>query len=421
MKNLYLKKGDRVHLRDDDGEVHLVKILRNAFYPLPVVNYFVERLDGGLWRPVPHDVLLAETDAAQPAATQLDSQWGSVEIVPLKEETEEEIVKPEEILPVTIEMKPMDEAPEVASPKPIDEQALQDMVTRLTRPMFQTALNTMYDEMDRRGKDLLSQMRKETTGHKMVAAVQVNEGAIAKLTKEAHPQLLTCILYLKAGLHPLLVGPSGCGKTFMAEQVAEALKLPYGHLTFNAGVSETWLYGRQLPGGFVEGTFSKLFREGGVFLADEIDAADSNLLLTLNTALANGTLYNPMSGESLKKHANFHCIGAANTFGKGGDSVYTARNRLDATTLDRFTPLVVDYDAKVEKGICPDDGLCKKLQNMRKRLKERGSKEILSYRAFDKGYRLKAAAGYSDKRVMEILTAAWPDNLAQEVGAFSGA
>jgi cobaltochelatase CobS len=318
--------------------------------------------------------------------------------------------------PVTVELKPMTELP-APTPGVIDEDQIASLFQRFTRPMLQKAMDTLYDDMDRKGRDLIKQMRQETAGNKVVAAIQINNEEIRKLKSEAHPQLIQALIYVKSGLHPLLVGPSGCGKTFLAEQLAEQLKLEYGHLTFNAGVSETWLYGRQLPNGFVEGTFARLFREGGVFLCDELDAADSNLLLTLNTALSNKYMFNPMNGQIIQQHKDFHCVGAANTFGKGGDAQYTARNRLDATSLDRFTPLMVDYDAKVEKVLCPTDEPRELLQRVRGKLKERGSKEIISYRAFEKAYRLQKLGGYDTKQIMKILTASWPDNLAREVGA----
>ena len=77
---------------------------------------------------------------------------------------------------------------------------------------------------------------------------------------------------------------------------------------------------------------------GGVFLFDEIDAADANVLLVVNSALANGRMSVPSRHDQpvAKKHSEFVCIAAANTFGRGADRVYVGRNELDEATLDRF-------------------------------------------------------------------------------------
>ena len=97
----------------------------------------------------------------------------------------------------------------------------------------------------------------------------------------------------------LLVGPAGCGKTQLAEQVADALGLPFSFLSGSAGMSESQLQGWLLPvteGGafsYVPSSFVTAYETGGVFLLDEIDAADENLLLVINAALANGAFAIP--------------------------------------------------------------------------------------------------------------------------------
>jgi cobaltochelatase CobS len=159
----------------------------------------------------------------------------------------------------------------------------------------------------------------------------------------------------------LLVGPAGCGKTQLAAQVAEALGLPFAFVSCSAGMSESALQGWLLPieaGGafaYVPSAFVTAYRDGGVFLLDEIDAADENLLLVINAALANGHMMIPQNHTAplVKRHADFVCIAAANTFGHGADRVYAGRNQLDGATLDRFragmTPMT--YCPKLEAAI----------------------------------------------------------------------
>lgn len=166
------------------------------------------------------------------------------------------------------------------------------------------------------------------------------------------------------GLNILLVGPAGCGKTHLAHQVAEALGRPFASISCTAGMSESALTGWMLPseGGvfdYVPSDFVTMYEEGGVFLFDEIDAADPNTLLFVNQALANGSFYLPQRKGRTKvtRHENFVCIAAANTFGTGANMTYAGRERLDEATLDRFRAgtVLLDYDTAFErKAVDPD-------------------------------------------------------------------
>lgn len=160
------------------------------------------------------------------------------------------------------------------------------------------------------------------------------------------------------GLNILLVGPAGCGKTHLAHQVAEALGRPFASISCTAGMSESALTGWMLPGeggafDYTPSDFVTMYENGGVFLFDEVDAADPNTLLFINQALANGSFYLPQRKGKTKveRHPEFVCIAAANTFGTGANMVYAGRERLDESTLDRFRAgtILLDYDTKFER------------------------------------------------------------------------
>lgn len=312
--------------------------------------------------------------------------------------------------PRPIEYIPLDNPKPTTDPVATNDQELFSIGKKVAAQVMEQC----FSEMEKRTDAILDKVRAQTSSRTVAIAIKINDQPIQKLKKEAHPQLADALLILGVGLNPLLVGGAGTGKTYLAGQCAEALNIDFGHLCFSAGVSETWLFGRQTPNGFIEGDFSKLYKNGGLFLADEIDAADPNVLLAINTALANGHLYNPISGEKITRHKSFHFIAAANTVGKGGNSVYTGRSRLDAATLDRFTCIKVGYQDTVEDALCPDQELAVKLRKIRQNLEKRGSQEIVSYRAFDKAMRLKTIGKNTDE-ILKILSISWPEGLLEDV------
>jgi cobaltochelatase CobS len=168
------------------------------------------------------------------------------------------------------------------------------------------------------------------------------------------------------GLNILLVGPAGCGKTHLAHQVAEALGRSFASISCTAGMSESALMGWMLPseGGAFDYTpsdFVTMYENGGVFLFDEIDAADPNTLLFVNQALANGSFYLPQrkGNSKVTRHPDFVCLAAANTFGTGANMTYAGRERLDEATLDRFRAgtVMLDYDTRFEKSVIDSDVL----------------------------------------------------------------
>lgn len=162
-------------------------------------------------------------------------------------------------------------------------------------------------------------------------------------------------------VHIMLVGPAGCGKTTLCGQVAAAREAAFSFLSFSAGVTESALLGRLLPGEggrwvWVSTPFVDRYTLGGFFLADEVDAADANVLVVLNSALSNGHLAIEARAAVgldpvVAKHADTVILMAANTFGNGADTQYVGRGQLDAAFLDRVLTLPMDYDRSLQAAI----------------------------------------------------------------------
>lgn len=175
--------------------------------------------------------------------------------------------------------------------------------------------------------------------------------------KQRHAKYREVMDVLSAQKKVLLVGPAGSGKSTMLSQIAEDLDLAYGYLPCTRGLNEAHILGRMnMQGQYVPSEFVRLSEDpkGGVFLFDELDAADENTLLVVNEALANRRIAVP--NRPRKPMCNLTekvlLAGAANTFGTGG-AEYSGRNVLDAAFLDRFCGLIVEvgYDLDRERAI----------------------------------------------------------------------
>ena len=140
---------------------------------------------------------------------------------------------------------------------------------------------------------------------------------------------------MKAGVPVMLHGGAGVGKTTLARDVAEMFGMSFGMVSMTAGLSTTALTGSVNLQGFVTRPCIDTFVNGGLFLFDELDAADPNLLLVCNTMLANGEFQSPVTGERHFKHPKWYPIAAVNTL-NGATTSYTGRSRLDHATMDRW-------------------------------------------------------------------------------------
>ncbi len=212
------------------------------------------------------------------------------------------------------------------------------------------------------------------------------------------PKLLrTC----KARVHALLVGPAGSGKTSAAQQVAEALNLPFYSISVGGQTTQSQIIGYMDAGGrYVSTVFRQAYQNGGIFLLDEVDAGNANVLTVLNAALANGVYAFP--DGMIQRNADFVCLAAANTWGQGADRQYVGRNQLDAATLDRFMgKLFWEYDEEMERLWSGNAAWARRVQQIRAATAQLKARLLVTPRASIDGAKL-LNAGFSRAEVEEM-------------------
>jgi len=242
------------------------------------------------------------------------------------------------------------------------------IISQEVKELEDSAVRTVSEKYLALSKDLVKQIQEEATESINREAKKFNRLEIKVGTKKpkeikgAVPEEFERLLQLASSrLNILMVGPTGCGKTFISSKIAEALDLDFSSQSCSAGVSESAFSGWLIPVGaagkfvYVSSEFVRIYENGGVFLFDEMDASDANMLVFLNQALANDSFTVPQRHTKplVKKHKDFVAIAAANTGGGGADAMYHGRNSLDEATLDRFRVGTVnmDYSPTVERSL----------------------------------------------------------------------
>lgn len=225
-------------------------------------------------------------------------------------------------------------------------------------------------------------------------------GKQPKNVGKQHKQFAEIFQCLKAGVNVALVGPAGSGKTTAVKEAAKALDLEFYSKSVSAQTGTHEFFGYQdANGNYVRTIFREAFENGGVFLLDEFDAGNPNVLAALNQATANGEC--AFADGMVQKHDDFIVVMAGNTFGHGANSEYVGRNKIDAATLDRFVFIHFDYDEDFETQLSTNKEWAKKIQTLRKIANDKKIKTIISPRATFNGEKL-LQVGMSEEQVLQL-------------------
>ena len=284
-----------------------------------------------------------------------------------------------------------------------DAQALADLLRKLAGntvsesdvraivgPMFDTFRDEVLAEASR----------------PQVVEVTIAEREPVTLTDRQHAVFPDVLRALGAGLHVYLVGPPGTGKSTIAHKCADALGLRFGSLSCYATMTATALFGyMDATGNYVSTEFRRCYEQGGVFLLDEIDNGNPNVLAAINQALANGTCAFP--DGMVKRHDDFAMVAAANTYGTGATRQFIGRNALDAATLDRFVKVTVGIDETLEEELtCAESSeygtaWLSRVREYRRNVERHGLQVVISPRASIEGARM-LRAGFTVDQVEDM-------------------
>ena len=255
-------------------------------------------------------------------------------------------------------------------------------------------VTAMIDEHSKVTMSSITDIMKKYIEDKKPVTIEIKSGGktISKPKGLVHEKLPRIFKALLRGDRVMLVGGAGSGKTYMAQQLQEMLGKAFKQKNYALGMTGSLFQAYEVKGymdangNYVESSFVKCFRDGGLMLFDEIDGSNPQALVALNASLENEQSDFPCG--IVKRHKNFRIIACANTFGKGADREYVGRSQLDGATLDRFKPTIsLDYDEKLERAIASEANFTKIVQKLRKATYDLRIRYIISPRASISGGR----------------------------------
>lgn len=160
-------------------------------------------------------------------------------------------------------------------------------------------------------------------------------------------------------LHVCLVGECGTGKTLSLKYLAFELQVPYKSVSLDGACTREDLLGTYVRAQrdgktdwmWVDGWLTKMARYGGIFVAEEINAAPPEILFALHGLLAHTTSHldlTQIGGDVVEPHPKFFFAATMNPN-------YHGTYNLNAALLDRFDIVLhYDYDTDLEANFVSD-------------------------------------------------------------------
>lgn len=324
---------------------------------------------------------------------QTPARLGVIKILP---DNEQQQVKPDLFLNQNNQQNNMQTTPT----QPNDTNVLAQLAQALgqyQQPQQSAAIN--MEEVEELIKLQIDNFREETKNNIKNINIQI-QGRAEKEAGLQHPELETVLQILAVGDAAWLRGPAATGKTTAASIAAKCFEVDFYSLSVCAQSQKSEIFGyMDAVGNYVESLFYKAYKNGGLFLFDEIDNGNPNVLSALNSALSNGHCAFPCG--MVERSPNFYCIAAGNTIGTGANQQYIGRNPIDGATMDRFRFVDWYNFEELERHISGNNDWTNKVIKLRKEADKKGLKIIISARASIQGSKL-LANGMQEDKVLDV-------------------
>lgn len=191
---------------------------------------------------------------------------------------------------------------------------------------------------------------------------------------------------LSIGFNVMLTGHAGTGKGFACESFCEAFDVDFFQV--NAVMNEFALTGFiDANGKYQETEFYRACKSAQskktLFMFDEFDCSIPDVIKIFNEFLNKKSFVFP-NGEKLDCKENLLIVCACNTQGDGATELYCG-NKLDKSTLDRFSLIHTDYDKDIELQITNNNvELVEFYDEFRRIADNNGLPIICSYRSLER-------------------------------------
>lgn len=297
-----------------------------------------------------------------------------------------------------------------SAPEPATEPKKESFADTLEKVMIETLAKTSADKAFESAKPFINQYILDNFGLlPQKHEVTLPDGTTHEFKGVTHEKFDDVLKLVEMNIPVFLVGQAGTGKNVICKQVAEALGLDF-YFT-NAVTQEYQIKGFiDANGHYHETQFYKAFTEGGLFFLDEMDGSIPETLIMLNSAIANG--YFDFPTGKVEAHKDFRIISAGNTIGMGADIEYTGRYQLDASSLDRFALVNIDYSPRIEEAISGGNSdLCQFARAFRKACSASGIRCLFTYRSIERIAKLEKVFPLADVIRMSLTKGLGKDDI----------
>lgn len=206
----------------------------------------------------------------------------------------------------------------------------------------------------------------------------------------------------RKGKNIWLYGECGNGKSQLVQNVADKMALDFYTMSLSSQTTAFKLTGFLDANSNYKPTPLRLaYENGGLICLEECDTVNSGVLVEINNILSQDIYSFP--DKTVAKHKDFKLICCANSNGKNSDIKYTKSQQMDASIIDRFVFLKVEFEEELAKALTNNDSWFDRVMKFRKVINEVcGDDIVIGMRAMIDGADL-LEAGFSQAEVEDMV------------------